>query len=468
MDESTDGNPGPVGQDVSGTDPSGTDVPDSGAGADPRGASTLPERAADTTPENPWPLHVLSRKLKEHIERSPQVWIEGQVIEMNRRGQTAYLTLRDVDAEISLPASAWGTVMARLREPIQRGSRVVALVKPEMWLKTGRLSMAVRDMRPVGLGDLLARIENLRQALGAEGLFADERKKALPLLPHRIGLITGRDSDAEKDVLRNAALRWPAVAFEVREVAVQGSSAVSEVLAALRELDAHPEVDVIVIARGGGSLEDLLPFSNEALVRAVSEASTPVVSAIGHEADRPILDDVADLRASTPTDAAKRIVPDVAEELLRVRQCRDRIDRQVRLFVERESERLASIRTRPVLASPQTFVEVRHEELERLRVRSHAAVSGAVVRAADAVAHLRAQIRALSPQQTLDRGYSVVQLLDGPDAAVIRSPQDAPSGTALRVRLARGTIGARSEGQLPDITHRDDTTTLSHEGSAHA
>ncbi|GEB62867.1 exodeoxyribonuclease 7 large subunit [Sinomonas atrocyanea] len=416
-------------------------------------ASTLPARASDTSPENPWPLHVLSRKLKEHIERSPHVWIEGQVIEMTRRGQTAYMTLRDVDAEISLPASAWGSVMARLREPVQRGSRVVALVKPEMWLKTGRLSMAVRDMRPVGLGDLLARIENLRQALGAEGLFAEERKKRLPLLPHRIGLITGRDSDAKKDVMRNAALRWPAVAFEVREVAVQGTNAVAEVLGALKELDARPEVDVIVIARGGGSLEDLLAFSNEALVRAVAGAATPVVSAIGHEADRPILDDVADLRASTPTDAAKRIVPDVAEELLRVRQCRDRIDRQVRLFVERESDRLASIRSRPVLAAPETMVATRHEELERLRVSSRAAVSGAVERAADAVAHLRAQVRSLSPQQTLDRGYSVVQILDGPAATVVCAPEDAPAGTALRVRLARGTIAARSEGQLADITH---------------
>jgi exodeoxyribonuclease VII large subunit len=427
--------------------------PEDRDGTDAESASTLPARASETSPDNPWPLHVLSRKLKEHIERSPHVWIEGQVIEMTRRGQTAYMTLRDVDAEISLPASAWGSVMARLREPVQRGSRVVALVKPEMWLKTGRLSMAVRDMRPVGLGDLLARIENLRQALGAEGLFAEERKKPLPLLPHRIGLVTGRDSDAKKDVMRNAALRWPAVAFEVREVAVQGTNAVSEVLGALRELDAHPEVDVIVIARGGGSLEDLLAFSNEALVRAVAAAATPVVSAIGHEADRPILDDVADLRASTPTDAAKRIVPDVAEELLRVKQCRDRIDRQVRLFVERESDRLASIRSRPVLAAPTTMVDVRHDELERLRVRSHAAVSGVVVRAADAVAHLRAHVRSLSPQQTLDRGYSVVQLLDGAGAAVVRSPEDAPAGTALRVRLARGTIAAHSDGQLPDITH---------------
>lgn len=417
-----------------------------GASSEPR--QSLPERAADTSPDNPWPLALLSQKLKEHIERSPQVWIEGQVIELNRRGSNAFLTLRDVEAEISLSASAWGQVMARLKEPLERGSRVVALVKPEMWLKTGRLNMQVRDIRPVGLGDLLARIERLRRALGAEGLFAESRKRRLPLLPHRIGLITGRDSDAKKDVLRNAALRWPAVHFEIREVAVQGANAVSEVMAALRELDAMREVDVIVVARGGGSLEDLLPFSDERLVRAVADAQTPVVSAIGHEADRPILDDVADLRASTPTDAAKRIVPEVTEELARVRQCRERLERQIALHVAREEQQLALLRSRPILARPEEMLAVRHEDLERLLNRAHHAVSAAIMRGEDGVRHLRAQVRALSPQQTLDRGYSVVQVLDGPAAAVIRAPEDAPAGTPLRVRLSRGAIAATSEGEL--------------------
>lgn len=413
---------------------------------------SLPERAADTSPDNPWPLALLSRKLKEHIDRSPQVWVEGQVIELSRRGTNAFLTLRDVEAEISLSASAWGQVMARLKEPLERGSRVVALVKPEMWLKTGRLNMQVRDIRPVGLGDLLARIERLRQSLGAEGLFAESRKRRLPLLPHRIGLITGRDSDAKKDVLRNAALRWPAVHFEIREVAVQGASAVTEVISALRELDAIEEVDVIVVARGGGSLEDLLPFSDERLVRAVAQAATPVVSAIGHEADRPILDDVADLRASTPTDAAKRIVPEVTEELARVRQCRERLERQIALHVAREEQQLMLLRSRPVLARPEQMLDIRHDDLERLLRRAHHAVGAAVARGHDAVQHLRAQVRALSPQQTLDRGYSVVQLLDGPAAAVIRAPDDAPAGTALRVRLSRGAIVATSEGELASAT----------------
>jgi exodeoxyribonuclease VII large subunit len=355
------------------------------------------------------------------------------------------MTLRDVDAEISLPASIWSNVLDRQEVPLERGSRVVALLKAEFWLKTGRLNMSVKDIRPVGLGDLLARIERLRHALAAEGLFAESRKKRLPLLPHRIGLITGRDSDAKKDVLRNAALRWPAVEFEIREVAVQGNTAVSQMVKALRELDARPEVDVIVIARGGGALEDLLPFSSEELVRAVAAAVTPVVSAIGHEADRPILDDVADLRASTPTDAAKRIVPEVSEELARVRQAEAQLRRSVTMLVARETDRLAAIRSRPVLAAPESMITARADDVERLARRSTAAISAAVTRASDQLVHLQAQVRALSPQQTLDRGYAVVQL-SGSDGAVVRQPSQAPAGTPLSVRVAGGRFGAESTG----------------------
>jgi exodeoxyribonuclease VII large subunit len=439
-------------------DGTGTASPDDAAVGDAQdgeaqhGASTLPGTAAETSPDRPWPLHLLSRKLKAHIERAPAVWIEAQVIELNRRGSSAFATLRDTDAEISLPASLWSNVLDRQKAPLERGSRVVALVKPEFWMKTGRLNMSVKDIRPVGLGDLLARIERLRHALAEEGLFADSRKKALPLLPHRIGLITGRDSDAKKDVLRNAALRWPAVEFDVREVAVQGNTAVGQVLAALRELDADPHVDVIVIARGGGALEDLLPFSNEDLIRAVSAARTPVVSAIGHEADRPILDDVADLRASTPTDAAKRIVPDVSEELAKVRLAREHLNRCITRLVDREEDRLHALRSRPVMASPEVMVTARAEDVSRLRKHAHTAVSSAVVRALDQVHHLKARVRALSPQKTLDRGYAVVQLA-GPEGAgldVVRNPGQAPHGTTLTVRVAEGRFGAISDGAVPD------------------
>lgn len=417
---------------------------------------SLPRTAAATTPENPWPLRVLSEKLKAHIENSPESWVEGQLLEANVRNGHAYLTMRDVDVDYSFSVTVWASVMRSLEHAPEVGSRVVARVKPSFYAKTGRLSLNAYDLRPVGLGDLLARLERLRRALFDEGLFDPSRKKPLPLLPNRIGLITGRDSDAEKDVIRNASLRWPAVRFDIRNTAVQGVNAVGEVMAALRELDANPEIDVIIIARGGGALEDLLPFSSEELVRAVAACSTPVVSAIGHEADRPILDDVADLRASTPTDAAKRVVPDLLEELNGIAQARHRLDRAVRQNLERESQRIASLRARPVLANPHSMVQLRREDLARLSQRSTYAMRGSLARGQDAIAHLRAQVRALSPQQTLDRGYSVLQLAGG---QVVRSADQAPAGSDVSVRLARGRLTATiTTSHLPDEPPHEGTT----------
>ncbi|MDO2935685.1 exodeoxyribonuclease VII large subunit [Paeniglutamicibacter sulfureus] len=400
---------------------------------------SLPRTAAATTPQNPWPLRVLSEKLKQHIENSPESWVEGQLLEANVRNGHAYLTLRDVDVDYSFSVTVWASVMRSLDTPPEVGSRVVARVKPSFYAKTGRLSLNASDLRPVGLGDLLARLERLRRALFDEGLFDPARKQPLPLLPGRIGLVTGRDSDAEKDVVRNATLRWPAVQFDIRNTAVQGVNAVAEVTAALRELDANPDVEVIIIARGGGALEDLLPFSSEDLVRAVAACTTPVISAIGHEADRPILDDVADVRASTPTDAAKRVVPDLAEELANLAQARNRLDRAVRANVERETQRIASLRARPVLSTPESMVQGRREDVVRLGQRSTLAMRASLARGHDSIAHLRAQVRALSPQQTLDRGYAVIQLESGD---IVRSAAQAPTGSEVQVRLARGRLAA--------------------------
>ncbi|MHA7306769.1 exodeoxyribonuclease VII large subunit [Arthrobacter sp. TMN-49] len=412
--------------------------------------------AAETSPDNPWPLQLLSQKLKAHIEKAPPAWVEAQIIELNQRANVSYLTLRDIDAEVSLSVTLWGSVLSRLEAPLERGSRVVAQLKPDFWLKTGRLSMQGQDIRPVGLGDLLARIEKLRQALAAEGLFDTRRKKPLPLLPHRIGLITGRNSDAMNDVVRNASLRWPAVEFEIREVAVQGVNAVSAVIGALAELDADPRIDVIVIARGGGSLEDLLAFSHESLVRAVSAAQTPVVSAIGHEADRPLLDEVADLRASTPTDAAKRIVPDVGDELRRVDQARTQLNRRINDLLDRETERLAFLRSRPVLANPALMLSTKYDDVTALSARALTAVRTQVGRHADRLTHLRAQVRALSPQKTLDRGYAVVQL---EDTTIVRQPRQVRTGTHLRIRVAGGDFtaaGTASDSAASTVT--TDTT----------
>ena len=402
-------------------------------------AAPGPVTASETSPERPWPLHRLSENLKLHIERAPATWIEGQLIEFKNNRGNVYMTMRDLEEEVSLPLTAWRSVAAGIDPTVQQGSRVVARVKPSFWLKAGRLSMVVQDMKPVGLGDLLARVELLRRRLAEEGLTSPARKRPLPVLPGVIGLITGRDSDAMKDVLRNAHLRWPAAVFEVREVAVQGPDAPRQVAAALAELDADPAVEVIVIARGGGALEEVvLPFSDEALVRAVAAASTPVVSAIGHEADRPVLDDVADLRASTPTDAAKRIVPDAAQESAGLRDARLRLAAAVERRVRGEAEALGALRSRPVLAHPHVMVDARAEDLGRWRERGRVALGHRLAREADAVAALRARVRALSPQQTLDRGYAVVQHA----GRVVRRADEVAPGAHLDILVAAGRLDA--------------------------
>jgi len=319
----------------------------------------------------------------------------------------------------------------------------VLQAKPVFWTQRGSLMLDARQIRPVGVGELLARVEHLRRVLASEGLFDPERKRPLPFLPHTVGLVCGRASAAEKDVVENARRRWPAVRFEIREVAVQGPSAVTEVTAALADLDALPQVDVIVIARGGGSVEDLLAFSNEAMVRAVAAARTPVVSAIGHDVDTPLLDHVADWRASTPTDAGKRVVPDAQAERHGIRQAQERARRALAGRIAHERRLLAAIRSRPVMANPAAVIEAHRAELDALTDRAHRRVVAAVHRAVDQVGHLRAQVRTLSPQSTLDRGYAVVQHRDG---RVVADQGEVEVDELLRVRVARGDFAARVVG----------------------
>ncbi|HWS59233.1 MAG TPA: exodeoxyribonuclease VII large subunit [Actinotalea sp.] len=397
----------------------------------------LPARALDTTPEHPWPVRHLSAKIAEYIHRMPGVWVEGQVVQLSRRAGIAYLTLRDTDADVSLSVSAQPRVLGELVE----GAHVVAHATPTFWARRGSLQLQADEVRAVGLGELLARIEHLRRVLAAEGLFDADRKVPLPFLPAVVGLVCGRESKAEHDVVVNARARWPQVRFEIREVAVQGVHAVSEVSAAVAALDADPLVEVIVVARGGGSVEDLLPFSNEALVRAVAGCRTPLVSAIGHETDTPLLDLVADYRASTPTDAAKRVVPDVGEERTRVGQSRSRLRAAVAQLLRREAERLAAIRSRPALARPEGLVEGHELEVERLRTRARRAVEESLRAKAAAVDHLNAQVRALSPAATLERGYAVVQRAD--DGSVVRSPDDVAEHDLVQVRVAGGRFEAQ-------------------------
>ncbi|MFZ2228029.1 MAG: exodeoxyribonuclease VII large subunit [Candidatus Nanopelagicaceae bacterium] len=392
----------------------------------------------ETSAESPAPVRIVSEALKGYVERLGPIWIEGEISEINERTGMAFMRLRDTSVDMSLSVMCHRSVLAPV-SPLPPNARVVMLAKVSFYTKNGSLGLSVREIRQVGIGELLARLEHLKQLLASEGLFALDLKKELPLLPKRVGLICGRNSAAEKDVVENAKRRWPAVQFEIREVAVQGSAAVIEVSAALRELEANPEVDVIIITRGGGSFEDLLPFSDEGLVRLAASCETPIVSAIGHEQDAPLLDLVADVRASTPTDAAKRVVPDIEEELAMINQLRTRAFRQLSSVIELESGRISSLKERPVLKEPMILITSRAEVVRGLRDRSHRSTAHALNLAREELLHISARVRSLSPQSTLDRGYAVVQLLDG---RIARDPKELEVGEQLRLRLALGEIGA--------------------------
>jgi len=393
-----------------------------------------------TAPERAWPVRELSTKLRDYIARLGRVWIEGQVVEVSRRfGTQVFLTVRDVDSEASVSVVITAALDRSMNPPLDAGQRVLLHVACEFWMKNGRLMLRAGEIRPVGIGELLATLERRKQQLAAEGLFAPELKRPLPLLPRRIGLITGVNAQAKQDVITNARHRWPGVQFEVREGAVQGARAVASVVASVRELDADPEVDLIVIARGGGSLEDLLPFSDESLIRAVAAVRTPVVSAIGHEQDAPLLDLVADLRASTPTDAGKRIVPDWAEESRRVTDRRTRLDRVLLARLEAAQTWLDQTRSRPSLAEPGGTLPRLTAEVAQARARMFRAMDQRITAQDRELAHLRARARALSPLATLDRGYAVVV---APDGHVVRAADQLAVGDGVRVRVATGHFRA--------------------------
>ena len=383
----------------------------------------------ETSAEKPVPVRVVSEAISDYINRLGQIWVEGEIAQLNDRAGSGmvYMRLRDPSVDMYLEVTCPRSVFKAV-SPLTENARVVINSKVNFYTPTGRLSLNAKEIRQVGVGELLARLEALKKMLAAEGLFATERKKPLPFLPKKIGLICGRASAAEKDVKENAKRRWPAVIFETREVAVQGADAVIQVSAALRELDADPDVDVIIITRGGGSFEDLLPFSDEGLVRLAASCKKPIISAIGHEQDTPLLDLVADLRASTPTDAAKRVVPDIKEEYEKIRQLRQRADRKINDRVVLEMTKVVG-----------------------LIQRSFASINSRLMRSSEELSHLIARVRTLSPQATLERGYAVVQKVDG---SIVRSPEVLTKGEELRLRLAEGVAVATATGE----SSKDSTT----------
>lgn len=413
----------------------------------------LVERAADiprSTPEQPWPVRVVSQRIGEWIGRLGWVWVDGQIAQISRRpgASTVFLTLRDPSADLSLTVTTNRDVLDAGAPQLSEGARVVLHARPFFHPARGTLSLRADDIRMVGLGELLARLERLKRLLRAEGLFDPTRKRRPPFLPTTVGLITGRASAAERDVVTNARRRWPSIPIRVLNVPVQGPTAVPAIIDALKALDADPDVEVIVLARGGGSVEDLLPFSDEALCRAVFACRTPVVTAIGHETDTPLVDFVADLRASTPTDAARRVVPDLAEERRLLHLHRGRLRRAVRSLVDREQHRLDALRSRPVLARPHVMVEARAADVAALRDRARRHLRHRIEVATADLTHTVARLRALSPAATLRRGYAIVQR---PDGRVVRSPIDVATGDAIRIRLAEGELAATVGHPTPDL-----------------
>jgi exodeoxyribonuclease VII large subunit len=393
----------------------------------------------ETSSESPAPVRVVSEAIKEYIDRLGPIWIEGEISELNERsGGMAFMRLRDTSADMSISVMCYKTVLASV-QPLPANARVVIHAKPSWFTKNGSLTMSAKEIRQVGVGELLARLEALKEKLASEGLFNSDRKIALPRLPRTVGLICGRNTDAEKDVVENARRRWPSVQFEIREVAVQGAAAVVEVSAALSELEANPEVDVIIITRGGGSFEDLLPFSDESLVRLAASCSTPIVSAIGHEKDSPLLDLVADYRASTPTDAAKRVVPDIAQEISDIEKIRDRMYRRLVSTIDYELNQIAQLRNRPVMKDPSVMVTTRRDEIKAWRDRSIRSFASLLEIEKKELKGVRDHLRSLSPQSTMDRGYAVVQLEDG---SIVRDASKAKAGTRLRIRVAKGETSA--------------------------
>ena len=398
----------------------------------------------ETSSESPAPVRVVSEAIKDYVDRLGPIWIEGEISELNERsGMMAFMRLRDTSVDMSISVMCHKSVIATVK-PLPDNARVVMYAKPSWYTKNGSLSFSAREIRQVGVGELLARLEALKNLLATEGLFDSDRKVSLPLLPKVIGLICGRNTDAEKDVVENAKRRWPSVQFEIREVTVQGAAAVSEVSDALRELEANKDVEVIIITRGGGSFEDLLPFSDESLVRLAASCTTPIVSAIGHEKDSPLLDLVADYRASTPTDAAKRVVPDILEEVAMIGAMRDRARRTLVNRINLEATQIANFKNRPVMKDPQVLITSRAEIIAGLRDRSNRSFAHQLKLAKEELKQVKARVRALSPQATLDRGYSVVQLQDG---QIVTDPKKLKQGDLLRLRLAKGETKATATGE---------------------
>lgn len=393
--------------------------------------------ALESSRDKPQPLGRVVGAVRDWVARCGEIWVDAQVVEIKRRNApTQFLTLRDPRAQTSANVTLSRLVLDSAG-PLPEGSRVTARLKPRVFDRDASLSFECLELQVAGEGRLLAQLEQLKRKLQAEGLFEAYRKKRLPTLPGLIGLITGKDSDAERDVVTGVARRWPAAQIRTRHAKVQGTDSAESLMLALAELDQDPAVDVIIVARGGGSLEDLLSFSDEGLVRAVAAAVTPVITAVGHERDYPLVDFVADVRASTPTDAAKRVVPDRDAEVAGLLLARNRLNRAMDQVITREQLRLDQLRSRPVMVNPTSAFDAHFARLDHLRHRLGTAIDARLSAQQSALREAMSTIRALSPKRTLERGYAV--LVDA-NRGGISSVHDAAPGARIEAHLADGHL----------------------------
>lgn len=403
----------------------------------------IPERAALTTPENPWPVHIISQKFHDAVTKWPEAWIEGQVTEINlRRSSSGYITLRDNNQDVSISVMGFSQFVQKA-QGLRQGDRVVVHGKAEVWVKATRLSFVADDIRRVGDGDLKAQIDELRKKLKGEGLFDAENKVQLPEFPKCIGLICAPQARAEGDVITNVNLRWPVTRFKVVHAHVQGVQCPSDIIAAIKQLDTDPDIDVIIVARGGGSFEDLIGFSDEGVVRATASCITPIVSAIGHEDDWTLIDLAADLRASTPTDAAKRVVPDVLEQWQLIDNALQHMRMRVEARVEGEIRLVEGYANRPSLTNPSTMLEPHERFVEQSVERMRNGLVRILDDASLTVEKAHASLTALSPQSTLNRGYAVVQLKNG---HVLDNASSAKIGDEITVTLKSGIVFSTVKG----------------------
>jgi exodeoxyribonuclease VII large subunit len=388
-----------------------------------------------------------NRGVGQWLSRLPTVWVEGEVTELRRheRWATVFFTLKD-----PTDGSCVGVTMARgrfdaLRLDLSDGERVHVFGRPELYEQRAEFKLRALTIERFGVGAHLASLERLKATLAAEGLFADARKRALPFLPRRIGVVTGNDAAAKRDVVTTIRSRFPPASVLVAETYVQGPRAAAEIVAAIGALCEHPDVDVVVLTRGGGSFEDLLPFSDERVVRAVAECPVPVVSAVGHEQDTPLCDLAADVRASTPTAAGKLVVPDLTELYGRLDRARGALARNVRRSLERDGQRLTRSVER-LRARPRIALEREGQRLERTRERLRLAPVLAVERKRAELEKSAATLGALSPVQTLERGYAIVRTASGD---VVASTSDLSVSARVDVTLADGGFAARVEEVTP-------------------